>query len=106
MCLAQGPQHNDAGEARTRGPSVSESSTGLTRADPEEGTGGPDTLRNYKNIGFLSNTGPDPLKNHKATRPAFSDGQPSSRQRSAILMAFCWQDDDGPLIVVLRIRVV
>ena len=23
MCLAQGPQHSDAGEARTRGPSVS-----------------------------------------------------------------------------------
>ena len=23
MCLAQGPQHRDAGEARTRGPSVS-----------------------------------------------------------------------------------
>ena len=23
MCLAQGPQRNDAGEARTRGPSVS-----------------------------------------------------------------------------------
>ena len=23
MCLAQGPQHSDPGEARTRGPSVS-----------------------------------------------------------------------------------
>ena len=23
MCLAQGPQHSDAGDARTRGPSVS-----------------------------------------------------------------------------------
>ena len=31
-------------------------------ADPEDGTGDPDPLRNYKNIGFLSNTGPDPLK--------------------------------------------
>ena len=34
-------------------------------ADPEGGTGGPDPpppLENYKNIGFLSNTGPDPLK--------------------------------------------
>ena len=33
------------------------------------GTGGPDPLplKNHKNIGFLSNTGPDPLKNHKAT---------------------------------------
>ena len=27
----------------------------------------PPPLKNYKNIGFLSNTGPDPLKNHKAT---------------------------------------
>ena len=26
-------------------------------------------LKNYKNIGFLSNTGPDILKNHKATKP-------------------------------------
>ena len=33
-------------------------------ADPEGGTGIPDPppLENYKNIGFLSNTGPDPLK--------------------------------------------
>ena len=27
-----------------------------------EGTGGPDALENYKNIGVLSNTGRDPLK--------------------------------------------
>ena len=26
------------------------------------GAGGPDPLKNHKNIGFLSNTGPDPLK--------------------------------------------
>ena len=26
------------------------------------GTGGPDPLENYKNIGFLGNTGPNPLK--------------------------------------------
>ena len=32
-----------------------------------EGAGGLDPLKNQKNIGFLSNTGPDPLKNHKAT---------------------------------------
>ena len=35
-------------------------------ADPE-GSGGQGvrtSLENYKNIGFLSNTGPDPLKNH------------------------------------------
>ena len=31
-------------------------------------------LKNHKNIGFLSNTGPDPLENHKATKPAFNVG--------------------------------
>ena len=34
-------------------------------------------LENHKNIGFLSNPGTDPLKNHKATKPAFNVG-PSS----------------------------
>ena len=47
-------------------------------------------LKNHKNIGFLSNTGPDPLKNHKATKPAFNVG-----------IAFRGRVDDGPLIVVL-----
>ena len=51
---------------------------------------GPPPLENYKNIGFLSNTGWDSLKNLKATKPAFHVGPPSARQRDA----------DGPLIVV------
>ena len=29
---------------------------------------------NHKNIWFLSNTGLDPLKNHKATKPAYNVG--------------------------------
>ena len=29
-------------------------------------------LKNHKNIGFLSNTGLDSLKNHKATKSAFN----------------------------------
>ena len=29
---------------------------------------------NYKKVRFLSNTGPDVLKNHKATKPAFKVG--------------------------------
>ena len=43
----------------------------------ERGAGGPDPpppLKNHTNIGFrgiLANTGPDPLKNHKAFKPAF-----------------------------------
>ena len=44
--------------------------------DPEGGggTGGPDPHpqpEKSQNIGFLSNTGLDLLKNHKATKPAF-----------------------------------
>ena len=47
--------------------------------------GDPDPpLKNHKNLGFLSNTGPDPLKNYKATKPAFNVGPPSARQRNAI----------------------
>ena len=41
-------------------------------------------LKNHKNIGFISNIGPDPLKNHKATNP--NGG--------------VWQADNGPFIVV------
>ena len=45
--------------------------------DPERGRGsGPPPLQK-KAIGFFSNTGTDPLKNHKATKPAFNGG-PSS----------------------------
>ena len=38
------------------------------------GTGGPNPPEKSQNIGFLSNTGLDPLKNHKATKPAFIVG--------------------------------
>ena len=41
----------------------------------------PEKLQNY---GFISNTCPDPLKNHKATKPAFNIGPSSARQRNAI----------------------
>ena len=34
----------------------------------------PPPLTNHKNIGFLSITGPDPLENHKATKPEFNVG--------------------------------
>ena len=54
-------------------------------ADAERGTGGLDpSLKNHKNIGFLSNTGLNPLENHKATKPAFNDGPLSARQQNAI----------------------
>ena len=32
------------------------------------GTWGPDPPENHKNIGFLSNAGPETLKNHKSTK--------------------------------------
>ena len=49
-----------------------------------------------KNIGFLTNSIEEPLKNHKATKPAFNFGTPLARQRNAILiqMAFRWRADD------------
>ena len=42
--------------------------------------------KNTTNIGFLSSTGPDALKNHTATKPAFNVGPSSARQRNAIYM--------------------
>ena len=60
----------------------------------------PPPLKNHNNIGFLSNSGPDPLKNYEATEPAFNVGLSSAPQPNAILMAFCWRADDGLFIVV------
>ena len=37
-----------------------------------------------QNIGFRRNTGPEPLKNLKATKPAFNSGPSSARQQNAI----------------------
>ena len=58
-------------------------------ADPEGGGGGaggldPPSLENRKYVGFLSNTGLDPLKNHTATKSAFNVGPSSACQRNAI----------------------
>ena len=52
----------------------------------------PPPPKNHKNIGFLSNTGPDSLKNHTATKPAFNVG-PSS--------PFHHYKNGGPLIAHL-----
>ena len=53
------------------------------------GHGGLNHPKNHKNVGFPRKTCPDPLKNHKATKPAFN-GTSSTRQRNAIEMAFRW----------------
>ena len=59
----------------------------------DRGSGPP--LKNLKNIVFLSNIGPDLLKNLKATKPAFNVGPSSACQRNAILMVFRWRADDA-----------
>ena len=73
-----------------------------TRADPEGGGSGvrPPPSENHQNIGFLCNTDPDPMENHKATEPAFNVGVSSACQRNAISMALRWWADDGPFIAV------
>ena len=51
------------------------------------GTGGsdpPTPPENHKNIEFPFNTGPDPIKIHKATKSAFNGGPSSANQRNAI----------------------
>ena len=49
------------------------------------GTRGPDPPPgNHKAIRFLIYTGPDPMENHKATKPAFNVGPPLARQQNAI----------------------
>ena len=45
----------------------------------DRGSGPPEISQS---IGFLSNTGPDLLRNHKATKPAFNGG-PSFKWRFA-----------------------
>ena len=67
MCLAQGPKHSDAGEAQRGG-----------------NRGSRPPLINHKNIGFLSNSGPDRLRNYEATETAFNVWPSLVRQRNAI----------------------
>ena len=67
------------------------------RMGGSRGDSGPDSpplLKNQNTIGFPSNTGPDPQKNHKVTKPAFNFGPSYLRQ------AFRWRADVGPLMVV------
>ena len=54
--------------------------------DPEGGQGVLTPMKNHKNMGFLSNTGPDLQKKikKKATKPAFNVGPLSARQQNTI----------------------
>ena len=74
-----------------------------------ESPGPPSPQENHKAIGFLSNTGPDPLGNHNATKPAFNVGPslvPAKHNLNEISLAA----DDGaqilfpPLIIQLKHR--
>ena len=67
----------------------------------QRGEGGPDPpppLKNHKNIGFRCNTGPDPLIDHKATKPAFNVGPSSARQQNASY----WRFAGGPMITCFK----
>ena len=60
------------------------------------GRGGFDPpLKNHKNIWSLSNTGQDSLKNHKATKPAFTVGPLSDRQRNTVSLTGRWWPSQG-----------
>ena len=59
-------------------------------ADPEGGGGRGAGYTLWKITKKVSNTGPDPLKNHKAAKPEFNVGPLLASQRNA---------DDGPLIL-------
>ena len=71
-------------------------------ADPEgEGAGVRTSLRlkNHKIKGFLSNTGEDPLKNHKATKPAFNVGPPLKWRFPGGPMMACFYCYLNPLLL-------
>ena len=57
----------------------------------DKGSGPPEQSQN---IGFPSNIGLDPLKNHKDTKPAFTVGPSSARQRNAKK----WRFADGQMM--------
>ena len=40
---------------------------------------------------------------HEATKSAFNVGPSSARKRNAILMAFRWRADDGPLLLAFSL---
>ena len=62
------------------------------------GDRGPDPLKNHKNIGFLSNTGQDPLK---ITKPPFNIWAIIGTPAKCHLMAFPWRVNDGPLMFIV-----
>ena len=74
--------------------------------DRERGGGGgqgsrhPIPLKNHKNIGFLNNTGPDPLKITKLPSQHSMLGHHRHASETPFKWRFCWRIQDGPLTVV------
>ena len=66
----------------------------LEQCTDQEGGGGdrqsPAPVKNHKSIGFLSNTGTDPLKNLKTTKPAFNMLEHDNQHTSET--SFKWQN--------------
>ena len=63
-----------------------------------KGSGHPPPLKYYNNIGFLSNTGSAPLKNHKASEPIFNVGPSSAPSETP----FQWGFAGGPMMARLN----
>ena len=68
---------------------------GFSRTDPKGGAGGPDPLKSHQNIGFLSNTGPDPLNVSKVSKLP-SQHSMLGHHRHACEMPFKWRFAVGP----------
>ena len=54
-----------------------------SRGGGGRGSRSPSSPEKTQNIGFLSNTGPDPLKNHIATKPECNVGLSMASQQNA-----------------------
>ena len=60
---------------------------------------GPPPLKKHKNIAFLSNTDPEPLKNRIAAKQAFNVGP---HHRHASETPFIWRFAGGPMMAHLH----
>ena len=87
-----------------------QNSLSLSYADPEGRTGGPDNLppeKKHKNIVFLSNSDPDPLKITKALPSQHSmfghhrHASELGHHRHASEKPFKWRFAGGPMIALL-----
>ena len=66
-----------------------------SRREGNRGSGLPPPLKRHKNKGFLSNTGLDPLKNHKA---AISQHSMLGHHQPASETPFKWRFAGGPMM--------